>query len=510
MTEQDKQDIADIAEADLTPTILSAFPTDTASGSIASFSDGADNLPLKSLVININPIQDLHGQDSPYPAGGGKNKLRYPFFDTTKTANGVTFIDNGDGTLSISGTATSVTNFNLAAYNTAVLSEGDYVVSLEGGSSNCYFVYGGGDSGISYNTAYGTDVYAKTIHVAESGIIGYCIVQVPANATVNLTVKPMIRRASVTDATYAPYENICPISGWTEVQTNISGINVWDEEWEVGGISSIGNNTTERDRIRAKNYCSCLPSKSYYVRCALNTDELKMAYYTKDKTFISVSSWLYNGVVTTPANAYYFRVFTSGVYGTTYNHDISINYPSTDHDYHPYTGRSITINLGQTVYGGKLDVLSGKLTIDRAMVDLGTLNWEKYSVTQGNLFRYTLSSMQATPQSGLIPAICSNYKSVSQNQRTNATVSSGATTKNIDIIDNRYSDAVSFKTAMNGVQLVYELAEPIEIQLSANQLNSLYGVNNIWADSGDTTAEYRADTKLYIAKKIAEALASLT
>ena len=70
LTEQDKQDIADIAEADLTPTILNAFPTDIASGSIASFSDGADNLPLKSLVVNINPVQDLHGQESPYPAGG--------------------------------------------------------------------------------------------------------------------------------------------------------------------------------------------------------------------------------------------------------------------------------------------------------------------------------------------------------------------------------------------------------------------------------------------------------
>ena len=45
--------------------------TETASGSIASFSDGADNLPLKSLVVNINPVQDLHGQESPYPAGGG-------------------------------------------------------------------------------------------------------------------------------------------------------------------------------------------------------------------------------------------------------------------------------------------------------------------------------------------------------------------------------------------------------------------------------------------------------
>ena len=51
---------------------------------------------------------------------------------------------------------------------------------------------------------------------------------------------------------------------------------------------------------------------------------------------------------------------------------------------------------------------------------------------------------------------------------------------------------------MNGVQLVYELAEPITIQLTPNQVNSLYGVNNLWADSGDTEVEYRADTKLFV------------
>ena len=70
--------------------------------------------------------------------------------------------------------------------------------------------------------------------------------------------------------------------------------------------------------------------------------------------------------------------------------------------------------------------------------------------------------------------------------------------------------SAEFKSAMNGVMLCYELAEPIEIQLSANQINSLYGQNNLWADSGDTEVEYRADTKAYIAKKIAEAISALS
>ena len=38
---------------------------DTASGDIASFPDGADGLPVKDLTVSIEPVQDLHGYDSP-------------------------------------------------------------------------------------------------------------------------------------------------------------------------------------------------------------------------------------------------------------------------------------------------------------------------------------------------------------------------------------------------------------------------------------------------------------
>ena len=64
--------------------------------------------------------------------------------------------------------------------------------------------------------------------------------------------------------------------------------------------------------------------------------------------------------------------------------------------------------------------------------------------------------------------------------------------------------------ALTGVQFCYLLATPITIQLTPNQVNSLLGVNNIWADTGSTSIEYRADTKLYINKKITEAISALT
>lgn len=53
------------------------LPTDTASGSIASFPDGTDLLPAISVLDSIEPIQDLHGYDKPWAGGAGKNLFNY-------------------------------------------------------------------------------------------------------------------------------------------------------------------------------------------------------------------------------------------------------------------------------------------------------------------------------------------------------------------------------------------------------------------------------------------------
>ena len=71
------------------------------------------------------------------------------------------------------------------------------------------------------------------------------------------------------------------------------------------------------------------------------------------------------------------------------------------------------------------------------------------------------------------------------------------------IMDNRYDyvdSASDYKTwlSTNNLKVVYELAEPVTYQLTPTEVTTLLGDNTIWADTGDTTCEYRADTKLYI------------
>lgn len=142
-----------------------------------------------------------------------------------------------------------------------------------------------------------------------------------------------------------------------------------------------------------------------------------------------------------------------------------------------------------TVYGGSLDVTTGVLTVDRAMVDLGTLTWT-YSASY-NIFSTNIYGKKPGHTEGAV------------SQYSNGGWWSGWTDKDgvwcgnpsndgFVVKDTRFTDAATFKTAMNGVQFCYELATPQTYQLTPTEVSTLLGSNNVWADTGDTTLTYRA------------------
>jgi hypothetical protein len=222
---------------------------------------------------------------------------------------------------------------------------------------------------------------------------------------------------------------------------------------------------------------------------------LWVAYYGATKNYLGYGAVHVAGnEFSVPDNCWFIAFALNG---TFYNNDISINYPSTFTEYEPYQGQSVTVQLGQTVYGGTLDVDAGTLVMDRAIVDLGTLTWDKGG-SYNNLFYANLSSFpyavkvtnyDNTPATNIK---CSNYDILAYTGiNVDDTTTTGASIRRSDntlrIKDHAYasSDAASFKTAMSGVQLVYELATPQTVQLTARQLALLEGYN-ILTTNGDT------------------------
>ena len=101
-------------------TALAAFATDTVSGDVVSFTDGADNIPVKSFVGSIVPVQSGSGDPAPdnvRPISGwtGANVYRgganlSPAKATATTVNGITCTPQADGSMRVAGTASARAN----------------------------------------------------------------------------------------------------------------------------------------------------------------------------------------------------------------------------------------------------------------------------------------------------------------------------------------------------------------------------------------------------------------
>lgn len=251
---------------------------------------------------------------------------------------------------------------------------------------------------------------------------------------------------------------------------NTVGFNQWDEEWELGGIDSSGNTSANTDRIRSKNFVPILPNIDYYFKVS---SAWRIFYYDANMNFISyIGTYSASRLITTPDNAHYLKFYCVG---TTYNHDICINLssPSRNGEYEEYVKHGYPLDNSLTLRGiPKLDSFNnlyydgdeyesdGTVTRKYGIVDLGTLTWNKNNAG----FMWTrLNDIKMSASSTTKPnVICQKYSTdVPNNVYTLASdkaisVSNGSA--DIWVYDSAYTDAASFKSAMSGVYLVYELA----------------------------------------------------
>ena len=147
--------------------------------------------------------------------------------------------------------------------------------------------------------------------------------------------------------------------------TKYTGINVWDEEWELGAYSNTTGEPVERnDRIRTKNPIRVKPSSTYYLKY-YNTSLVVIRYNSNDE-FLYISSMNDSGLVTTNGDTRYIRFY---LVANTYNNNISLNYPSSDTDYHAFNGTTQLISFTNPIYdGADVNLLTGDITINTSPV----------------------------------------------------------------------------------------------------------------------------------------------
>lgn len=367
--------------------ILKAFPTDTASGAVASFPDGADGLPLKKLVVNIEPVQAGSGDPSPQN------------------------------------------------------------VRPIGGYTKCYI-----NNSLSANQIVGT----------------------PQNIT------------------YLQDQQITIQSNTHLMYTN-----------------SIGEPT--------KIFVHCLP---FYTH--LNGGyEYLMFMFQKDGTFITSTEWLTNEYTyiqnSSKADYVYIVIRKTSNTAIDVNENTGIGiYLNSDYIHTMPSGYQNVISwqaTASTVYGGALTINedgTGELVVDsvKAVFD-GT---ETFTST-GGYFVHTLDSRNIADADNAISSHLPENPSIGSNNNLTGFRwyyrNSPPSGSNILIRFDRNQSSSDFRAYLAEQ---YAAGTPFTVvgkllpayaqsyQLTVEQVTTLLGTNNIWADCGEVSVEYRADTKLYIQK----------
>ena len=546
--EQIAQNTQDIAEHEQYAEATYATKTDlykkadiihnTASGAIASFPDGADGHPVDSLKVSIEPVQDLHGYDHPWPAGGGENLLYQPDAKTA-THNGITWSANANGSITIAGTATADSLFYYIPNNDGVGPElnGNYRYRnfpfSDTSALSCGILIGDkwfsgyGNTTVSLNNA--------------SGQLHQLWYKVVSGTTINITIFPIIYKADATLTSWTPYSNICPISGFEELTVTRTGGNQLidnpftspmmgvsctlvsnDNSVSLSGTASqtIGFTTARADVKAGVTYTASVDGAD--SNCVVNLRAFKgSTFVTVLKAFTNSST-----ITFTPDGSYDIvdmRPTVPG--GQTVNNRIikySLNIGETPAAYEPHQSTSLPISWqteAGTVYGGELTVNadgSGSLVVDRATRTLdGTEpGWAINGSSDHPRRTYGYNKNASMGEILTTTEIVSSYVP-------------SAIFKGNDEVEGIYVDAgylwirtapmqgmtavVNWTTYLsnNPLQVVYKLTTPLTYTLTASQIRTLLGQNNVWADAGDVSVKYNADTKLYIDGKIAELVAQI-
>lgn len=306
--------------------------------------------------------------------------------------------------------------------------------------------------------------------------------------------------------------NVRPISGRSEINVTRAGKNLFNKDT----ITANAWLTTDTGIVEVSNGYSVSDYIKVWAGIPVfipNRKTSRTWFYDENKVPTEYLNQSSAQTYTPSANGFLrMTMLTSGTAPIDIN-TFQVELGTTSTDYKPYTTPTeAEIPLGQTIYGGNAEVVGGICEETYGIVDLGSLSWTKSS--SGNKYHAVLPTPYEYERDidmkceifacdgfgqggerGYYPTVDNSFRYYWGQAVTPA--------YEIYVLCESATTMSEFETIVEGKKLVFPLATPVEIALTPEQINTLEGVNNIWADTGDTAVEYRADVQLYIDKKLA-------
>lgn len=322
---------------------------------LAGFAGELVDLDAVGDEEELNGLKAYEGEDGVGVVKGMKGKTRAWNQNIPTNAqvsfigSGLTITANGDGSFTLNGTV-SGGGYAFVAYtfisghkyyltwgnrNSGILvsdgvTEGAYGIIVVGGSSSDNRTYITFPNTITFSNE---KVYPQVFDLT----LMYGAGKEPNSATEFQREYP---------APYYPYNSGILLSN-TAKSIEITGRNVWDEEWESGYYTEEGVDYADNHAIRSKNFSPVIPNAPYYFHKSYSG---RIYFYDANKTLLGrTASMSTDGEVVTPSNCHYikFFVFADNIANYTYNHDICINLSDASFNgtYVPHKQSVLNLNL---------------------------------------------------------------------------------------------------------------------------------------------------------------------
>ena len=425
----------------------------TIKGIIAHFTDGTAN-PLRSLKAFIDPVQDLHGQSSPYPAGGGVN-LFNPDTAEELTINGQTRWGHY---------YTEAGTYACKAYGTA--ETGDYIYARvknadDSWESSKYLVV---DTSI-YNNVIVTITSGQTLYVYDASGAGQSDVIARFQRT-----KTQVALSSTQPSEYHPYSNICPITGHTGVNVTVAGVNLFDKENidNVGTHSYISGGGVLTSGSYEYTFKIKLSAGTYSIRKRnVSSSTIRLAKFTSEPQIGDTGTMLLNVygtsdivsgtfTLTEPswvACFYYNGTINDGDYDECIA-TIQLAY-GEDTTYHAYTGQTYSVQF-PTMGKNIIDVTSwlNSLGISYTVDNDGWYVCVSLSGSSGGLFAnpYEFADTKHRSLLLLLDTTRTTATNVRARMLRDGTLISETSTGNPSsaTLEDKYANKISFNFGSNG------------------------------------------------------------
>ena len=261
------------------------------------------------------------------------------------------------------------------------------------------------------------------------------------------------------------------------------GFNQFDKSTATLGKFIANTSETIGDDLNCfvSDYIRIIPGQSYYINHVIGTAVHTYAYvlYDANKNAVdggSAGSGTDKSILfTAGSNIHYIRF--NGLKGKIDNTCINLHWDGErDGEYEPYVKHSYPLGNvelrgvpkldanNSLYYDGDEYASDGTVTRRYGIVDLGTLTWILQDGAT-NLFYSAITGLKqaSTNDERKTIFLCSKYTADTQANVTESVMTDKTALTRIGrlyIKDTSYTDAATFKTAMSGVYLVYELATP--------------------------------------------------